>query len=202
MTDIQKITDVNRKLRDEMSRVIIGKDDMKEILIIALIAGGHVLIEGLPGTAKTKLVRTFAEVIGSEFKRIQFTPDMMPADVTGFYLYSPDGASSSPDATSRSSLRASSRESCLRSIMRASRLLTPCTSTIACGHRARSRVSETEPPWSGMHASCPSGNNGHNIIVPVLPVPTRYSNLFVIYENKLRSAMELPRNIHCELPGY
>jgi MoxR-like ATPase len=60
---------------------------------VALIAGGHVLIEGLAGTAKTKLAKTFAVVIGGEFKRIQFTPDMMPADVTGFYAYSPDGNS-------------------------------------------------------------------------------------------------------------
>lgn len=93
MVDVQRIIDLNQRLRNEMSRVIIGKDDVKEILILALIAGGHVLIEGLPGTAKTKLARTFAQVIGGEFKRIQFTPDMMPADVTGFYLYSPDGAS-------------------------------------------------------------------------------------------------------------
>jgi MoxR-like ATPase len=57
------------------------------------LSGGHLLIEGLPGSAKTHLARTFAQVIGGEFKRIQFTPDMLPADVTGFYLYSPDGAS-------------------------------------------------------------------------------------------------------------
>jgi MoxR-like ATPase len=56
--------------------------------MLALIAGGHVLIEGLTGTAKTKLARSFAEVVGGKFKRIQFTPDMMPADVTGFYAYS------------------------------------------------------------------------------------------------------------------
>lgn len=61
--------------------------------MLTLVAGGHVLIEGLPGTAKTKLAKAFAEVIGSSFKRIQFTPDMMPGDVTGFYIYSPDGNS-------------------------------------------------------------------------------------------------------------
>ncbi len=76
-----------------MSRVIIGKDDIKQALVLALIAGGHVLIEGLPGTAKTSLAKTFAGLIGGEFKRIQFTPDMMPADITGFYFYSPDGTS-------------------------------------------------------------------------------------------------------------
>jgi MoxR-like ATPase len=73
--------------------VIIGKGEIEQALMLALIAGGHVLIEGLPGTAKTKLARTFAEAIGGQFKRIQFTPDMMPADITGFYIYSPNGDS-------------------------------------------------------------------------------------------------------------
>lgn len=93
MTDNYKVSDLYGKLLNEISKVIIGKSEIKETLTLALIAGGHVLIEGLPGTAKTKLARTFAEVIGGQFKRIQFTPDMMPADVTGFYIYSPDGAS-------------------------------------------------------------------------------------------------------------
>jgi len=93
MTDNYKVSDLYGKLLNEISKVIIGKSKIEETLMLALIAGGHVLIEGLPGTAKTKLARTFAEVIGGQFKRIQFTPDMMPADVTGFYIYSPDGAS-------------------------------------------------------------------------------------------------------------
>ena len=93
MTNNYKVSDLYGKLLNEISKVIIGKSEIKETLTLALIAGGHVLIEGLPGTAKTKLARTFAEVIGGQFKRIQFTPDMMPADVTGFYIYSPDGAS-------------------------------------------------------------------------------------------------------------
>lgn len=93
MTDNYKVSDLYGKLLNEISKVIIGKGEIEETLTVALIAGGHVLIEGLPGTAKTKLARTFAEVIGGQFKRIQFTPDMMPADVTGFYIYSPDGAS-------------------------------------------------------------------------------------------------------------
>ena len=93
MTDNYKATDLYDRLLAEISQVIIGKDEIKEALIVALIAGGHVLIEGLAGTAKTKLAKTFAGVIGGRFKRIQFTPDMMPADVTGFYAYSPDGSS-------------------------------------------------------------------------------------------------------------
>jgi len=77
----------------EVSKVVIGKDDVKEILLVALLSQGHVLIEGLPGTAKTTLARTFARTIGGKFKRIQGTPDMLPADILGFYLYRPDGSS-------------------------------------------------------------------------------------------------------------
>jgi len=80
------------KILNEISRVVIGKDDIKEILLVALLSGGHVLIEGLSGTAKTTIARTFAQAIGGEFKRIQFTPDMLPSDVTGFNLYAMDGS--------------------------------------------------------------------------------------------------------------
>ena len=89
MAKTKKVIDLYEKILSEVSKVIIGKDEIKEALMLALIAGGHVLVEGLPGTAKTKLAKSFAEVIGGQFKRIQFTPDMMPADVTGFYIYSP-----------------------------------------------------------------------------------------------------------------
>ena len=88
-----KVAEGYKKILGEISKVIIGKDKIKETLFLALIAGGHVLIEGYPGSAKTKLARTFAEVIGGRFKRIQFTPDMMPADITGFYMYRPSGDS-------------------------------------------------------------------------------------------------------------
>jgi MoxR-like ATPase len=87
----EKTAALYQKVLNEVSRVIIGKGEIKETLVLALIARGHVLIEGLPGSAKTKLARTFAQAIGGEFKRIQLTPDMMPQDITGFYLYSPDG---------------------------------------------------------------------------------------------------------------
>jgi MoxR-like ATPase len=88
-----KVSELYQKIRTEISKVVVGKSDIELTLMLALMAGGHVLIEGLPGTAKTKLAQTFAEVIGGHFKRIQFTPDMMPADITGFYVYSPDGSS-------------------------------------------------------------------------------------------------------------
>lgn len=87
------VVGVPRNILGEVSKVVIGKEDIKETLLIALLSEGHVLIEGLTGTAKTLLAKTFAQVIGGEFKRIQFTPDMLPADVTGFYLYAPSGKS-------------------------------------------------------------------------------------------------------------
>lgn len=76
---------------DEVSRVVVGKDDTKELLLLALLSQGHVLIEGLPGTAKTTIARTFAHTIGGTFKRVQGTPDMLPSDILGFYLYRTDG---------------------------------------------------------------------------------------------------------------
>ncbi|MFC1977942.1 AAA family ATPase [Chloroflexota bacterium] len=91
MANTEKFADLYEKILNEVSKVIIGKDEIKESLMLALIAKGHVLIEGLPGSAKTKLARSFAEAIGGQFKRIQFTPDMMPTDITGFYMYTPTG---------------------------------------------------------------------------------------------------------------
>jgi len=77
----------------EVSKVVVGKEGIKRLLLAALLGQGHVLIEGLPGTGKTTVARTFAQAIGGEFKRIQGTPDMLPADMLGFYLYRPDGSS-------------------------------------------------------------------------------------------------------------
>ena len=93
MADTKKISDLYEKILSEVSKAIVGKGEVEEALVLALIAGGHVLIEGLPGTAKTKLAKSFAEAIGGKFKRIQFTPDMLPGDITGFYAYSTSGDS-------------------------------------------------------------------------------------------------------------
>ena len=93
MADTKKGSELYEKILKEISKAIIGKGEIKEALVLALVAGGHVLIEGLPGTAKTKLARSFAEAIGGKFKRIQFTPDMLPGDITGFYVYATGGNS-------------------------------------------------------------------------------------------------------------
>ena len=84
---------IPNRILDEVSKVVIGKQDAKELLLIALLSQGHVLIEGFAGSAKTLLAKTFAKVVAGTFKRVQFTPDMLPADVTGFNVYSPDGRS-------------------------------------------------------------------------------------------------------------
>ncbi|HEY1538636.1 MAG TPA: MoxR family ATPase [Solirubrobacteraceae bacterium] len=74
----------------EIKRVIVGQDAMLERLLVALLAGGHVLLEGVPGLAKTLTVRTLANVMGGTFRRIQFTPDLVPADLVGTRIYRPD----------------------------------------------------------------------------------------------------------------
>ncbi|ADB53315.1 AAA family ATPase [Conexibacter woesei] len=74
----------------EIKRVIVGQDAMLERLLVALLAGGHVLLEGVPGLAKTLTVKTLAQVLGGSFKRIQFTPDLVPADLIGTRIYRPD----------------------------------------------------------------------------------------------------------------
>jgi MoxR-like ATPase len=71
------------RIRAEVGKVIVGQDEVVEDLLITLLVGGHCLITGMPGTAKTLLVRTLANALGLTFKRIQFTPDLMPTDVTG-----------------------------------------------------------------------------------------------------------------------
>jgi len=79
-----------KRLRDEVNRVVVGQTALIDGLLIGLLAGGHVLVEGVPGLAKTTAVRTLAEVLGLGFRRIQFTPDLLPGDVVGTPVYRPD----------------------------------------------------------------------------------------------------------------
>ena len=76
-----------RRLRDTIASVIIGQERVVEELLIAALARGHVLVEGVPGLGKTRLVRAFADATDLTFARIQFTPDLMPADVTGTTVF-------------------------------------------------------------------------------------------------------------------
>ncbi|HKR65148.1 MAG TPA: AAA family ATPase, partial [Thermoanaerobaculia bacterium] len=79
------------RLRQEVGRVVIGQDAIVNRLVIALLIRAHVLVEGLPGLAKTLLVKTLAAAIDGSFKRIQFTPDLLPADITGTQIFDPAG---------------------------------------------------------------------------------------------------------------
>lgn len=77
------------KIREEVAKVIVGQEKLVDRLILAMTTGGHILLEGVPGLAKTLSVNTLANVLGLEFKRISFTPDLLPADVVGTLIYSP-----------------------------------------------------------------------------------------------------------------
>ena len=75
--------DVLKKIQDNMESVLVGRKEPVRLLLAALAAGGHVLVEDMPGTGKTVMARTLALSMGADFRRIQFTPDLLPSDVTG-----------------------------------------------------------------------------------------------------------------------
>lgn len=81
------IAEVAKRLRENIKKVIVGKDDTIDLALIALLCGGHLLLEDVPGTGKTTLAKTVARSLGCTFQRIQFTPDLLPSDVTGIYFF-------------------------------------------------------------------------------------------------------------------
>ena len=93
-TTMNELRALPRRILETLDSAVIGKQDIKRLLLIAMMAGGHILIEGPQGTGKTTTARSFCQALGGVFKRIQFTPDMLPSDVTGFNLYRTDGKSS------------------------------------------------------------------------------------------------------------
>jgi MoxR-like ATPase len=97
MTEIDQTNELRSEAREglaqalaEIKRVIVGQDAMLERLLVSLLAGGHVLLEGVPGLAKTLTVKTLAAVLGGSYSRVQFTPDLVPADLVGTRVYRPD----------------------------------------------------------------------------------------------------------------
>ena len=81
-----RVNELRSRTQELMQQIVVGLDDVTDQLLVALLAGGHVLLEGVPGTAKTTLCRTFATILGIQFERIQFTPDLLPSDVTGIQV--------------------------------------------------------------------------------------------------------------------
>lgn len=90
MQDLNTYADLSRKIIDNINTVIVGKESAIEKAIAALIAGGHILIEDVPGVGKTVLAKSLATTIGCSFRRIQFTPDLLPTDITGVSIYNQD----------------------------------------------------------------------------------------------------------------
>jgi MoxR-like ATPase len=81
-----RIKELRERTLHEVSRVVVGMDKVVNRFLIALLAGGHVLLEGVPGVAKTTLSKTLAQILGTQYQRIQFTPDLLPSDVTGTFI--------------------------------------------------------------------------------------------------------------------
>jgi len=86
--DVTPIREIAQEVLSEVSRVIVGNGEILQQLFIALLVNGHVLLEGVPGLGKTVMAKTFANTLGISFKRIQFTPDLLPADITGTKIFS------------------------------------------------------------------------------------------------------------------
>ncbi|HKG55284.1 MAG TPA: AAA family ATPase, partial [Anaerolineales bacterium] len=87
MTDISRVSSLSRQVIAEVERAVVGKRALLEKMMASMLAGGHVLLEDFPGLGKTLVARSFAKVLGLEFKRIQFTPDLLPGDITGGYIF-------------------------------------------------------------------------------------------------------------------
>lgn len=85
LTDMQEIT---RKIKSNINQVVVGQGDTIDLLLVAMISSGHVLLEDVPGTGKTLMAKSLATSLAGDFKRIQFTPDLLPTDITGIHFYS------------------------------------------------------------------------------------------------------------------
>src|SRR3989344_6840549 len=86
-TDLSKITSAVHNVRNEVAKYVVGQEEMIDLLMIGMFSGGHILLEGVPGIAKTLTAKVMAKTLSVGFSRIQFTPDMMPSDIIGTSVY-------------------------------------------------------------------------------------------------------------------
>src|SRR5271156_3451816 len=91
--DLSDLNNSVQKIRDEISKVIVGQQQLIDLMLAGVLADGHILIEGVPGTAKTLVAKLLARTIDVQFSRLQFTPDLMPSDVLGTSVFNPQTAS-------------------------------------------------------------------------------------------------------------
>eukprot|EP01035_Chromulina_nebulosa_P010734 gene10734-14398_t len=84
---VEEVKALADAIRDEVGKAVVGQEATVEMMLVALFAGGHILLEGPPGTAKTLIAHSFAHAVGLKFGRIQFTPDLMPGDIIGANLF-------------------------------------------------------------------------------------------------------------------
>ena len=87
VADISKVSTISKQVITEVERAVVGKRSLLEMMMASVLAGGHMLLEDFPGLGKTLIARSFAKALGLEFKRIQFTPDLLPGDITGGYIF-------------------------------------------------------------------------------------------------------------------
>jgi len=87
VTDIAEVSTLGKQVIAEVERAVVGKRDLLEMMMASVLAGGHILLEDFPGLGKTLVARSFATALGLQFKRIQFTPDLLPGDITGGYIF-------------------------------------------------------------------------------------------------------------------
>ena len=85
--NVDKIREAGRRIRENVARVMVGKDRVIELMLVALFCEGHILLEDVPGIGKTTLAKALARSLGCSFRRIQFTPDLLPSDITGVSIY-------------------------------------------------------------------------------------------------------------------
>ena len=102
----EKVAERARRILTELRKVIVGQDEVVEQVLVALFTGGHCLITGVPGLAKTLLIKTLAEILDLSFKRIQFTPDLMPSDITGTEILDESNGRARPAVRAGPDLRA------------------------------------------------------------------------------------------------